>query len=373
MIAAAIIVAAIAFVLYVLAGYPLTLALLTRRRTVRTKKEFHPHTVSVMLAVHNGEQYIEAKLDTLNALDYPRDLMEVFVLSDGSTDRTHELVQARAAFDPRIKLLVLPRGGKCRALSAGIAAASGEVLFFTDIRQELSPNSLRDLVACFADETVGAVSGELILLDQGRAPLKSVGLYWKYEKWIRFRQSDLGTMLGATGCVYAMRRELARPIPAHLYLDDVYQPLQAFFQGRRVILEAKAQAFDLVVPLENEFRRKVRTQAGVYQILGQFPQLLAPWTPMAYHFFWHKLGRLWMPFALIAILIASFFLPDPWRMLMLAGQAAFYGAALLDGFLPEGFALKKLTSPIRTFVVLFAAALWAAVAVFQPSEKVWKS
>lgn len=359
-------------VAYVLAGYPVCLALLGRTRRKEERREFRPRSVTVLLAVYNGERYIERKLDTLEALDYPAELLTIFVLSDGSTDRTHELVRARALKNPRIRLFELPRSGKSGALSVGIREASSEVLFSTDVRQELEPSSLRRLVERLADETVGVVSGELVLIDRGSRELKSVGLYWKYEKWIRFRQSELGSMLGATGAIYIIRRALAREMPASMILDDVFQPLCAYFAGHRVVIEGGAIAYDETAQLTNEFRRKVRTQAGVYQILRAFPRLLFPWTRGWFHFWSHKMGRLLLPFALAAVAIGSLLIESPWREAMVAAQVAAYGLAAADGIVREGSGLKKLTSPARTFVVLVAAAAVAVRAVFQPVDQVWK-
>ena len=152
--------------------------------------------------------------------------------------------------------------------------AGGEILFFTDVRQTLAADSLRNLIANFADPKVGVVSGELVILDKAGHEDAQVGLYWKYEKWLRKRLSRIDSLPGATGCIYAMRRELAGPLPPDCLLDDVYLPMIAFFRGRRLVLDETAKAYDTAISRETEFWRKVRTQAGVYQLLGWFPQLL---------------------------------------------------------------------------------------------------
>src|SRR5262249_27307012 len=154
------------------------------------------------------------------------------VLSDGSTDRTHEEVR-RFISRANVHLIVLPRGGKAAALNAGIARATGEILFMTDVRQQLAPDSLNHLVACFADPEVGVVSGELVIREGVGQEEASVGLYWKYEKWIRKQLTRVDSVLGATGCIYAMRRELATPLPENTLVDDMFLPLAAFFRGYR--------------------------------------------------------------------------------------------------------------------------------------------
>jgi hypothetical protein len=169
-----------------------------------------------------------------------------------------------------------------------------------------------------------------------------------------------------------MRRDLASRLPEGTLVDDMYLPLGAFFRGYRVILDDTALAFDYPTQLASEFRRKVRTLAGVYQIIGQYPALLGPRNRMWIHFFSHKLARLLMPWALIAALVASMGLPRPWNIYVLGAQAAGYGLALADTLLPDRTPPKRLTSSARTFVVLMAAALCAVSILFVPARLLWK-
>lgn len=363
-----------AFLLYVLFGYPVLLAARARllSRPVRRAEEWK--TVSVLLAVKNGEKFLRAKLESIFALDYPRELLQVFVISDGSDDGTDAIAAEFAAEFAAggVVLIRVPAGGKALALNAGIAQANGEILFFTDVRQPLAADSLRQLVSCFADPQVGVASGELIILDGRTHGEASVGLYWRYEKWIRNRLSQIDSVMGATGCIYAMRRELAVALPAGTLVDDMHLPLAAFFRGYRVIFDSSAKAFDYPTPLDAEFRRKVRTQAGVYQVIGAYPKLLGPGNRMWVDFVSHKLGRLLLPYACLLMAGSSFWLPEPWRMIALAGQGLFYALAFVDAWLPEGFVLKRLTSPVRTFVVLMAAAFCAGSILFLPHDYFWK-
>jgi biofilm PGA synthesis N-glycosyltransferase PgaC len=369
-IATAIFLLSAAFVLYVLAGYPLLLAALARRKTRPVRKSFQPRTVTVLLPVRNGEPWIRDKLRSILSLDYPRELIQVIVISDGSTDRTEEIVREFAS--EGVELLAVPAGGKALALNAGMARARGEILFFTDVRQTLAPESLRNLVACFADPEVGAASGELIIREGGTQEEAHTGLYWRYEKWIRKRLSRIDSVLGATGCIYAMRASLAVPLAPGTILDDMNLPLGAFFRGYRVIFDETAQAYDFPTSLKTEFRRKVRTLAGVYQTIGAFPALLGVSNRMWIHFVSHKLGRLLAPWALVAAAVSGFFLPPGYRELALAAQAAAYALALADPLIPESFPLKRLTAPVRAFVVLMAAALCGVSILFVPQRTLWK-
>jgi cellulose synthase/poly-beta-1,6-N-acetylglucosamine synthase-like glycosyltransferase len=361
----------VGFCAYTLVGYPLLLALLARVRNRTIRKSPKQATVSVILPVYNGERWIAAKLESILALDYPPELLETIVISDGGTEATHDIVRGFTS-RANLRLVVLPHGGKARALNAGISRATGEILFFTDVRQQLARDSLANLVACFADPQVGVASGELVIREGAGTEEASVGLYWKYEKWIRKQLTRVDSVLGATGCIYAMRRSLASHLPEGTLVDDMYLPLGAFFRGYRVVLDDSALAFDYPTQLASEFRRKVRTLAGVYQIVGQYPALLGLRNRMWIHFCSHKLARLVMPWALIAALIASFGLPAPWKVYALVVQVGGYGMALADPLLLEGGALKRLTSPVRTFVVLMAAALCAVAILFVPARALWK-
>lgn len=355
---------------YVLAGYPLLLGLLARYRARPVQKRLEPRTVSIIIAVHNGEMFLRNKLRSVLALRYPRELMQILVVSDGSTDATEAIAAEFAG--QGVGLLRNPRAGKPAALNAGIRQATGEILVLTDVRQELEPESVERLVACFADPVVGVVSGELLIRQGALHEEANIGLYWRFESWIRKQLSALDSMFGATGPFYAMRRSLAVPIPGDVLLDDVYLPLAAFFRGFRLIVEPAARAIDYPTTLDTEFRRKVRTLAGNYQIIGHFPALLGPANRMWLHFVSYKLGRLLLPFALIGLAVASFGLPRPWALAALGAQLAGYGLAALDSWIPAGWLLKRLSSPARTFVVMMLAALCAVQVFFVPPRKLWK-
>jgi biofilm PGA synthesis N-glycosyltransferase PgaC len=360
-----------AFIFYVLIGYPLLAVIWSRTLAKPVVKKFVPRTVSILLPVHNGERWLADKLRSISELNYPRELLETIVISSASQDRTMMIASQHAG--PGLHVIEVEQPGKARALNAGLALARGEILFLTDVRQSLEPDSLTALVEHFADPQVGVVSGELVIREGDSYEEASVGAYWKYEKLIRAAQSRIDSVPGATGAIYAMRRELARPLPDDILLDDVYLPLCAYFQGYRITWEPGAKAFDYPASLKTEFRRKIRTLAGVYQIIGTFPRLLIPNHRLWIHFVSHKLGRLFLPFALMAVLVSSFFLPGPMKYLALAAQAGCYSLALLDNVLPDSSALKRLSSPFGTFVALMAAAVLSAWAVlFISPGKLWK-
>ena len=164
------------------------------------------------------------------------------MVCDGCTDDTASIAQEYA--DRGVRLIVLPRGGKPAALNAAVPQLHGDVLVLTDVRQHLEPDSLRALVSRFGDSNVGVVSGELLLRRGTQRDEADVGLYWRYESWMRKNLGSIDSMFGATGPFYAIRRSLFTPIPSDILLDDVYLPMTAFFKGYRLVVEESARAFD---------------------------------------------------------------------------------------------------------------------------------
>ncbi len=360
----------VSFLFYILAGYPIALALWSRLAAKPISKAFVPRRISIVIPVRNGEQWIEEKIRSLLESDYPQELMDIWIVSDGSSDGTEALVQTRS--DPRVRLLCLPGGGKATAVTRGLQHVSSDIIVLTDVRQPFDSQALRNLVACFAEPAVGVVTGELVIREGTTQAEFNTGLYWKYEKWIRKSLNRVDAMLGATGSIYAIRREAVAPIPPEILLDDVYLPFVAVSRGYRIYFEEQAKAYDLPTSLQSEFRRKVRTQAGVYQIIRYFPSLLWPGNRRFLHFLSHKFGRLLLPFAMILLFVSSFGLPQPWKTLFVSGQILFYLIAVADPIVPEGTAIKRVSAVIRAFTVLVAAALCALCVFVVPAHQLWK-
>jgi glycosyltransferase involved in cell wall biosynthesis len=357
--------------IYVLAGYPLLLAFYPWRHGPRIAKDpAHVRPVTVLLPVYNGAAFLRQKLESILGLDYPRELLEVLVISDGSTDATDAIVGE--FLSSGVRLLRVPKGGKAAALNAGIGQARGEILFFTDVRQRLAPDSLRHLVACLADPSVGSVTGELHIVTGDRQEEADMGLYWRYEVWARKQMTEIDSIFGATGCIYVMPRNLVELIPADTLGDDAAFPLGAFFKGYRMILDAEAKAYDLASPLGSEFERRMRTLAGLWQALVRRPELLGFRDRMWLHFVSHKVGRLLLPWLALAALGSAFWLPSPWRESVLAAAAAFLALAVFDSLLPQGSVLKRITSPARTILVMLAASLCSISVFLVPPQRLWK-
>jgi cellulose synthase/poly-beta-1,6-N-acetylglucosamine synthase-like glycosyltransferase len=319
-------------------------------------------TVSVVLAVHNEENALEKKLQNLEELDYPADHFEVIVVSDGSTDGTNKILAAWEK--PRRQAVVLrDRRGKAAALNCGIACAGGEIVVFSDARQKIASNGVSELVANFADPSVGCVSGELIVGEAlNSACARGIGTYWLLEKNIRYWEGLTGSTVGATGAFYAVRKGLLRRLPTEAILDDVYIPLDVVRQGQRVIFERKALAWDDLKPSsKQEFRRKVRTLLGNYQLLELAPWVVAKPNPVRLRFVFHKLLRLLVPFALAGILVSTISLREGIYELAFGLQLLIYAPAMLALFRMRLSTLSRLSEISFAFVLLNAAA---AVAFF---------
>jgi poly-beta-1,6-N-acetyl-D-glucosamine synthase len=320
-------------IFYTYLGYPLLLILWARVATRKPMKGEYEPTVSVILSVYNEEKFIEKKIENLLGLDYPKEKIEILVGSDGSTDRTDEIVSKFES--PKLRFHRLVKNlGKPSVLNALVPEAGSEILVFTDARQEFAPDAIRELVKNFNDPKIGCVSGELDFRDiTGHGIGKGMDAYWRYEKFLRKKESDIGSMLGATGAIYAIRRDLFAALPTDILVDDMYVPLAIIRKGYRAVFDSEARAYDLVSAKgEQEFKRKVRTLAGNYQIFSHFPGLFNPFeSPVALQLFSHKFLRLMVPFLLGLVFITNIFLLHfPFYRVCFVVQSVFYVAALIE-------------------------------------------
>lgn len=351
---------------YTYAGYPLCVFIRARyhKNTVAKDPGFKPF-VSVIISAYNEESHIEKKIKNLLESDYPKDNLEVLVGSDGSTDAT-DLVLSRMT-DKRLKVCIYKeRRGKPSILNDLITKAGGEIIVFCDVRQIFEKNAISQLVANFADEKVGCVSGELVFesLSYETEVAKGVGMYWEYEKFIRKCESAVHSMVGATGAIYAIRKELYLPVPSDIVLDDVYIPLNIARIGYRSILDQDAKAYDRpALAISEEYRRKVRTLAGNYQIFFIFKDLLIPFLkPVSLALVSHKLFRVLAPFFLIAAFLSNLFMAMQGSyVLSLAAQAVFYALAVL-GALTCRQKSKKSVIKIASTAYMFCFLNFTALA-----------
>jgi cellulose synthase/poly-beta-1,6-N-acetylglucosamine synthase-like glycosyltransferase len=363
-----------AAVLHAYVVYPLILAVLAKVFGRATRRGADgPRSVSFVLCAHNEEANIERRLKELTGMIAASGLRgEVIVVSDGSTDRTAELAQNFA--DAGVRVLKLPRNaGKASALTQGCALAENELLVFADTRQTWEEGTLLRLVENFTDPTIGAASGDLAI-ESAEGVLEGFGLYWRFEKWLRNKECLIHSTVGVTGAVSAVRRELFKPIPRGTILDDVYWPLRVAMQGYRVVHDREAVAHDRLPPrTQDEFRRKVRTLAGNFQLVSRLPLALVPgYNPIWFEFVSHKLFRLLSPWALLLMLTTSAALPGPFFAVLFWGQAA-CGVLAVAGLHPWLAARSRLAAAAASFLVLNTAA-WLAFWVWLSGKagKSWR-
>jgi poly-beta-1,6-N-acetyl-D-glucosamine synthase len=347
---------------YAYVGYAAWLWVRSRRQ-VRLVQSAGSASVSIVMAVRNEAAVVEGKLKNLLELNYPLDQVEIVVVSDGSTDGTNFILRGVAGTSRAKLILNAESRGKAASLNDAIRAATGEIVVFTDARQKIERDAVRFMLENFADPQVGCVSGELMLGDpESGQTSRGMGLYWRIEKKIREMESATGSVVGATGALYAVRRNLLVELPPETILDDVYIPMHVLKQGARVIFEPRARVWDIPdLGMEREFARKVRTLSGNYQLLKLSPWLLGSSNPVWFGFVSHKLIRLMVPFALAALLVSSAMLPGGVYRLALIFQVAFYalGAWALVG--PKHGMLARAAEPAFTIVLLNTAALVAFV------------
>lgn len=362
---------AAAVIVYAYVGYVCWLRLQLLWRKLPVQRAAVTPTVSVVMVVRNEEQVLESKLQNLLGLDYPG--LEIVVVSDGSTDRTESILREYAREARVVPVLKQESRGKAAGLNDALQRAQGEIVVFTDARQKIEPQALRLLAENFADPDVGCVSGELMLGDPSSGESREgLGLYWRIEKMVRELESASGSVMGATGALYAARRELLTAVPMGTILDDVYLPMQVVRQGKRVILDGRAKAWDQAnLGTEREFGRKVRTLSGNYQLVQLAPWLLTSENPARFRFVSHKLMRLVSPFALAAMLSASFLLPQPLYRLALIAQLLFYGLSLMAVWSLALGPLRRLADAAHTFVILNVAALVAFSNFVRGREVSW--
>ena len=352
-------------VLFSYVGYPLFVYVLARliphESDQRSTQEGLPY-ISVVLPVHNEECVIEKKIENTQTLNYPRSLLQFLVVSDGCTDKTASLVRAAATHDETIQLIALSeRSGKETALNIALNHASGEIVVFTDASIMLEPECLIHLARAFSDPNIGCVSGE-DRVEGGAAE----GLYGRYELYIRRQESVIYSLVGASGCIYAQRKNLCRPFVPGL-APDLFSVLQTVAQDHRSVSEPRARGVMKATKSSGaEFQRKIRTVLRGISTLNHHRQLL---NPLRYGRFsvlliCHKLLRWLVPFFLLSMLISSALLTDDliYRTLFV-GQLAGYGLGIAawSGFEPiAGSRPGRLAGylTMSNVAVLFAWARW---------------
>ena len=354
--------------IYIYVGYPALLYLLVRAKNSAPSKavsgeELSAPACSVVISSFNDANSLKAKIESVLAQEPTQCVLEVLVASDGSTDQTKKMLESFE--DERVRPYIFEqRRGKLSALNTMIPEAKADLIVLTDSRQPLEPHSIPSMLARFADEQVGVVSGNLVFRSVGESGSAGEGMnvYWRYEKFIRNLEGQLASVPGATGAFYAIRKDLFKPVPSKLLLDDVAIPMQAVFQKKRCVFEPEAVAYDTPSSsAEKESVRKRRTLAGNIQLLRLYPKLLIPGVnPIWFQYMSHKVGRLFSPFILIICFLSCLALLDfSLYWFFLALQVVFYIAALVGYILQEFGRRSRVAGAALMFVALNVSTLLA--------------
>lgn len=353
--------ASIALIVYGYIGFPLLVAAraATRPRPWVARGAGRP-SVTVVIAAHNEQDAIAAKVRNVLTLDYPAELLDCVIVSDGSTDAT--VSEAEGAAGGRLVVIDLPRSGKAVALNHGIENATGDVVVFTDANSRLAADAVARIVEPFADPEVGGVAGDQRYLAGDEAGGERA--YWSFDRMIKQAESRGGNVISATGALYAVRRELARPVPDGV-TDDFAMSTGVIELGHRLVFEPGAIAYEPPAPeLRGEYRRKVRVMTRGFRSVGLRRALLDPRRSGFYavQLFSHKLLR---RLVVIPMVVAAW---TGWRLrrrrpiyrLAAAGQLTFHGLGILGLALSRHrFGRSKLLAIPAYFAMINAAALHA--------------
>lgn len=353
-------------VFYTYFGYPLLLTIMAQ---TRPKKQIYPPltpSVTLLIAAHNEQAIIAEKLQNSLALDYPHNKLQILVTADGSDDRTPDIVREFAHLGVELTYLP-PRRGKMAAINRAMPLARGEIVLFSDANNMYSSDILRQLVAPFADPTVGIVTGGKAIISGDGALGESEGLYWKYESFVKQQETRLGCCAAVAGEIMAIRRSLFQPQSEHVLTDDTHLALEIIGRGYRVIYVPEARSYERVsVSARDEMTRRARIFAGRYQELTLIHKVLSWRRPLvSWEILSHQSIRTLVPVAMAGALITNIMaifwpirqtkrpirdLTPPFNWIILLSQLIFYGMAWIGSQKErEGLAGKLLYLP--TFMV----------------------
>ena len=328
---------ALAVIGWVYVGYPLVLYAVMRLRRRPVRKGAIEPRVSMIISAYNEEQSIGQKLRDTLALDYPADRLEIIVASDGSTDRTDEIVRE---FAPRVRLVrVEGRTGKTIAQNAAVAVATGDILVFSDVTSEYARSTIRHMVENFADPDVGCVSAQVVYeKDPQNAMAFGRATFWDYERTLRTWETNVHSIIGASGCGYAMRRRLYLPLAGDASSDFV-QPGMITARGHRTVEDSRALVYEPVesTSLMSELQRRARVAAGglygAFLLRELLDPIRHPW--FALELWSHRVLRWLVPVFLLVLFGASISLAEQHHLFRatLHLQLGFYGVGLAQSAL----------------------------------------
>jgi len=344
----------IAIVVYTYVGYGLIIYILDNligrnKNTDNQANNFYPE-VTLMVAAYNEERFIESKIANSLSLDYPADKLNLWIVADGSTDRTVEIAQNF----PTVTTFHSPeRKGKIHAVNRVMKSVKTPIVIFSDANTVLNKEAIKNIARHFKDEKVGGVAGEKQIVNNksDNASGSGEGMYWKYESALKKMDSNLTTAIGAAGELFALRTELYHETEPDTLIEDFVTSMRIVAKGYRFIYEPEAYAIETAsATIKDEWKRKVRISAGGIQAIVRLPELLNPFRYglICWQYVSHRVLRWTLaPLALPVILITNIFLFNQslFYKVCLLGQLAFYSIALLGHLLRD----KKIS--IKGFFV----------------------
>jgi len=352
-----------AAIFYTYAGYPWLLMIASTLRPKRVRRDRFEPTVTIIITAYNEERSLAAKLENTLALDYPRELLEIVVASDCSNDRTDQIVREFSARG--VRLCRQPeRLGKTAAQNTAVEQAHGEIILFSDATSDYQPDVIRTMMPNFADAAVGCVTGRLVYVDSADSRVgRGARSYWGYETFLKKHESRAGSLIGASGCLYAVRRSAYVPLYHEACSDFIIatkmveQRLRAVYEPDAVCTEQTNRRSDA------ELKMRVRVIAQTFTDLWRHRPMLNPFRSGFYavQLLSHKVMRYLVPFFLIALFAASAMLAPAsftYRMLF-ATQLLGYGCALLAWLLEKVGIRSRLLALPQYFVLANVASLIA--------------
>lgn len=353
----------VSLLLWAFVMYP-TLTLLrgmVLRRPHQSDDQYTP-SVSVLVAAYNEEDAIGDRLRNLLAQDYPQQLLQLVVASDGSSDRTVEI--AREFETEGVEVLDLPRAGKIPAVNAAMQYLNGDILVMTDANSDFKSDAIRQLVKSFADPTIGGVAGNQVYA-KDKTAADGEHAYWNLDRALKLQQSRAGSVISATGAIYAMRKSLVQTIPSAV-TDDFFLSTGVIEAGKRLVFNEAAIAVEPVAPKGSaEFARKVRVMTRGFRSLWMRKSLMNPLRTGYYaiDLISYKLLKRLLALPLLAILISSCWLARTSELFwwLAIGQTAVYAVALISTLLAKT-ALGRL-KPIQIAAYLVMTNTAALIAI----------
>lgn len=365
----------IIWTVYTYFGYLVILIIISKfnkKPKIIKDKDFIP-SVSLIAAAHNEEKVIRRKIEESLNLDYPKEKLEIIIASDGSTDRTDQIVND---FAGRGVVLVQQdkHRGKTAVQNLAVLKARGEILVFSDATTIFKEDALKKLVRNFKDPIVGCVGGEEHFLKSQETISKEASFYWRYERFLRRKESDFNTLIGVSGCIFAIRRRFYEPLEDSLG-EDFTLPLKVASKGFRVVYEKEAIGYEeAAMDTKTELARKTRIVSRGINALFKMRHLLNPfkYPSLSFQLISHKIFRWFAPIFMLSLFFSSLFLLGVNRFFFVMGmcQVIFYILATVGFFLKNHKYSPKFVRLIYHFCIVNIAGIWGMINFLKGERKV---